>query len=263
MSYVICGKCGGYYKLQEGESFEDFDKCQCGGNLSYAKYIPKTRKKPKNNIKCRICGHEQERTLVCSKCGSKIRPNTNHWNRTGYRHLAEDDLLDRIDFNAIKSGVLFYILALIIMFIVRNVVPAFISFVGLGIISQSGTHDIAGAIYEGLTIIGIIDIVIVVIYMFIPILSGFIAVNELSTDDYVTGMVNGGLVGFIVGITLGFLTLVGLWITTPQMDLTTVAILISIIKSIFGGGISAAAGGLIAVYVKRHTSFVLGLRNKI
>ena len=35
MSYLICEKCGGYYELQEGESIEDFDSCQCGGELGY------------------------------------------------------------------------------------------------------------------------------------------------------------------------------------------------------------------------------------
>lgn len=34
--YLECEKCGGYYKLQPGESPEDFsDKCQCGGKLKY------------------------------------------------------------------------------------------------------------------------------------------------------------------------------------------------------------------------------------
>lgn len=33
--YLICKKCGGYYELQLGESPEDFDSCQCGGELEY------------------------------------------------------------------------------------------------------------------------------------------------------------------------------------------------------------------------------------
>ena len=35
MGYLVCEKCGGYYKLQKGESPEDFENCQCGGKLSY------------------------------------------------------------------------------------------------------------------------------------------------------------------------------------------------------------------------------------
>lgn len=31
--YLICKNCNGYYQLQDGESPEDFDICQCGGDL--------------------------------------------------------------------------------------------------------------------------------------------------------------------------------------------------------------------------------------
>lgn len=33
-SYLVCNKCGGYYELQPGESWKDFDiECGCGGQL--------------------------------------------------------------------------------------------------------------------------------------------------------------------------------------------------------------------------------------
>ena len=36
MGYLVCDKCGGYYKLQPEESPENFgDQCECGGNLKY------------------------------------------------------------------------------------------------------------------------------------------------------------------------------------------------------------------------------------
>ncbi len=35
MGYLICKKCDGYYELKDGESPEEFDKCQCGGELRY------------------------------------------------------------------------------------------------------------------------------------------------------------------------------------------------------------------------------------
>lgn len=35
MAYVACKKCGGYYKLDSDEFPEDFDKCQCGGELQF------------------------------------------------------------------------------------------------------------------------------------------------------------------------------------------------------------------------------------
>lgn len=33
--YLVCDKCGGYYKLLPNESPEDFEQCQCGGKLEY------------------------------------------------------------------------------------------------------------------------------------------------------------------------------------------------------------------------------------
>ncbi|MBP2045930.1 hypothetical protein J2756_001168 [Methanobacterium aggregans] len=37
--YLVCKNCGGYYKLQPGESPDDFDRCQCGGELEYSEGI--------------------------------------------------------------------------------------------------------------------------------------------------------------------------------------------------------------------------------
>ena len=37
--YIVCEKCRGYYKLEKGESPDDFDRCQCGGSLKYYKNI--------------------------------------------------------------------------------------------------------------------------------------------------------------------------------------------------------------------------------
>lgn len=34
--YVMCENCGGYYRLDEGESLDDFRACTCGGELKYA-----------------------------------------------------------------------------------------------------------------------------------------------------------------------------------------------------------------------------------
>ncbi len=41
--YLVCDKCGGYYKLQSGESQEDFEKCQCGGKLNYFEHVDETK----------------------------------------------------------------------------------------------------------------------------------------------------------------------------------------------------------------------------
>ena len=47
--YLVCEKCGGYYKLQSGESPEFFEKCQCGGKLDYYKNIDENNFKDIDN----------------------------------------------------------------------------------------------------------------------------------------------------------------------------------------------------------------------
>ena len=37
--YLKCEKCSGYYKLQKGESLEDFEVCECGGKLIFKKTL--------------------------------------------------------------------------------------------------------------------------------------------------------------------------------------------------------------------------------
>jgi hypothetical protein len=39
MGYLICQRCGGYYKLREGESADDFVSCECYGPLKYVENL--------------------------------------------------------------------------------------------------------------------------------------------------------------------------------------------------------------------------------
>ncbi|MEG3225214.1 MAG: hypothetical protein BME94_06795 [Methanobacteriales archaeon Met13] len=39
MGYLRCENCGDYYELNEGESVEDFEACQCGGKLVFTEVI--------------------------------------------------------------------------------------------------------------------------------------------------------------------------------------------------------------------------------
>lgn len=42
MGYLYCPSCGGYYQLEEGESPQDFARCQCGGKLVYTPTLDST-----------------------------------------------------------------------------------------------------------------------------------------------------------------------------------------------------------------------------
>lgn len=48
MDYLECEKCGGHYELQEGESPDDFESCECGGKLRYVH--PKITPVPKQGM---------------------------------------------------------------------------------------------------------------------------------------------------------------------------------------------------------------------
>lgn len=68
MAYLLCDECGGYYKLQEAESPEDFDCCQCGGELFLASANEILFQK--TSIKCPGCGEKSDGKPFCSYCGT-------------------------------------------------------------------------------------------------------------------------------------------------------------------------------------------------
>jgi len=74
MRFIVCDDCGGYYKLEPGESLEDFAECQCGGHLRYAQSfeeIIKSRNAPTKT--CIHCGaRNRETDTVCFTCGEKL-----------------------------------------------------------------------------------------------------------------------------------------------------------------------------------------------
>ena len=257
MGYVICEKCGGYYELGEGESPEDFAVCNCGGTLSYVKSIQKERTKPKNAIKCNICGHEQTKGLICSKCGSRIRIKTNYQNnfkmnhRNDYRHVltksSSINVFEKVHWNGVTSGIVFYIVASIIIKVVR------VMFLGGSILAAQNTDITAIS-----PIIGVIALIFGLISAFIPIASGFWAVSTITTRDYLTGILTGGMVGVIIGILFGLLSLtVGLLFSgfygQINMGVGIISGLMVLTIGIIYGGAMTAAGGLIAVYVRNHT----------
>jgi predicted nucleic acid-binding Zn ribbon protein len=72
---MVCEKCGGYYKLKEGESPEDFKSCQCGGNLKYVQNFNShidEEMDPLNEINiCPSCGTEAPSSeKYCKSCNT-------------------------------------------------------------------------------------------------------------------------------------------------------------------------------------------------
>ncbi|NYB52246.1 MAG: hypothetical protein HVN35_06790 [Methanobacteriaceae archaeon] len=94
MKYIVCEICGGYYRLLEGESLDDFDSCQCGGkfyqlemdeesadlkietsenkNLEFDNLIYETVEVDNefSEVICKECGNQNNiNTAFCTSCG--------------------------------------------------------------------------------------------------------------------------------------------------------------------------------------------------
>lgn len=82
MPYLICEKCGGYYKLKEGEKPEEFEACECGGSLRYVQNFNAhfdEELDPINEFNiCPDCGIENSAgEKYCKLCGKMIKDTKN------------------------------------------------------------------------------------------------------------------------------------------------------------------------------------------
>jgi len=74
MSYLICENCGGFYKLKDNESPEDFSTCECGGLLHLTESEYDLSIEASSQI-CNNCGHLNNLDRVfCSECGQILKP---------------------------------------------------------------------------------------------------------------------------------------------------------------------------------------------
>lgn len=65
--YVVCNSCYGIYELQENETSEEFENCQCGGDLTFIQYIKELETL---NKKCPICDYTNHYSVKrCENCG--------------------------------------------------------------------------------------------------------------------------------------------------------------------------------------------------
>lgn len=248
MSIIGCDRCGGHYELEEGESLEDFESCQCGGNLSYINFKREILK-VKKEIQCPVCGliHEKK-AVICSKCGSVLRRRSNHnyGERNDYTHVLEQsgqtNLYDRVEIWGIASGVIFFI-------VVQILSSVFLFGGALNLATQNPDESAISSFLSGSLFISIS----------ILILSGFIAIATIKTDDYISGMINGGLVGGFIGLFAGTLALITITLFAGILgngDAGFLGGLVILITDIVVYGALTAFGGLAATYVRRHTSII-------
>ncbi len=135
MGYLICDKCKGYYKLDYGESPDDFSKnCECGGTLSYKEKldfnslatedtkpeteekIEKTVSKKDDSVKyCETCGQP----LPSSQKGSTSKIDTKKQKKAASKIIgsSKERFMNLSTRNKLFSiSGIFFLLALIVFF---------------------------------------------------------------------------------------------------------------------------------------------------
>jgi len=179
MSYLVCEKCGKYYELEEGKSSFSFEKCECGGKLTYTDSLNgmKNNHPSFNNSKitCTNCGAENPYgTKICSNCGDKLAAkNGNIFNKPSKAGISWLGIA--AGFGFLLGGSLFSVLAI------------------FGTNIPENPENIP---YNFLIAFGIIAMVIAII-------SGLISSYIGGSIKFKNGIINGGLVGVILGILVG------------------------------------------------------------
>jgi len=73
--YLVCERCAGYYELQEGDSLDDFESCQCGGKLKYHHSLndESNELKPGETVLCPLCLSINPVNIKnCYDCGKNL-----------------------------------------------------------------------------------------------------------------------------------------------------------------------------------------------
>lgn len=83
MSYLVCKKCSGYYKLKKGEAPNDFESCECGGELKHVQSFNTHLDEKLDAINeiniCSECGTENiTDTKHCLSCGKSLNDIKNY-----------------------------------------------------------------------------------------------------------------------------------------------------------------------------------------
>ncbi|MBP2046849.1 zinc-ribbon domain-containing protein [Methanobacterium aggregans] len=205
MSYLVCEKCGKYYELHEGKESFYYDKCECGGRLHYTGSLNQNTS-PRIQIqviaatkkKCPHCGFENPKgALFCLDCGKELgilnnstKPHDFKPENRDVLNLS-DDTLNKNTNEKVSSlmGILGVITGF--GFLMITIIGAVLILIGTKI--PQSAANIPQNILAGLGIIAIV----------ITIISGMLASYIGGSKSYKAGIINGGLVGFILSVLMG------------------------------------------------------------
>ncbi len=173
MSYLVCEQCGKYYELNEGKSSFSYDKCECGGKLTYTESLNGTGitdLSQNSDSKCEDCGVENPPdSAVCNNCGKTIESKNQ-------KHSSGLSLVGV----AVGFGFLLLTTLIAVLVLFGSNIPL-------------KPEDIP---YNILIAFGIIAMVV-------SIVSGLISSYIGGSTKFKDGIINGGLVGVVLGILVG------------------------------------------------------------
>jgi hypothetical protein len=170
MSYLVCEQCGKYYELEEGKTSFSYEKCECGGKLSYRNSLGRNAtviEPAVSKNKCEKCGAEiSPNTGICNNCGNPVE-NLSIGQPTGLSLVGV----------AVGFGFLLLTTLVAVFALFGNNIP-------------QKPDDIP---YRMLITFGVIATII-------SIVSGLIASYIGGSTKFKDGIVNGGLVGVVLGV---------------------------------------------------------------
>ena len=183
MSYLVCEECGKCYELDEGKSSFSYEKCDCGGKLTYTDSLNEIKNNHhsinksiiNSKITCSNCGAENPvNTKICSNCGDKLKAKEVYiFNKPS------------------KGGISWLGIAAGFGFLLAGSLFSVIAIFGTNIPTKPENIP-----YNFLLAFGIIAMVLAII-------SGLISSYVGGSIKFKNGIINGGLVGVILGILVG------------------------------------------------------------
>jgi hypothetical protein len=178
MSYLVCEECGKFYELKEGKLSFSYEKCTCGGKLTYTDSL--------NGIN-RLSSSDNSK-LICSNCetvnpkGSKLCYNC------GNEFTDKSRMIEK---KPINQGISWLGVAVGFGFLMGATLFSVLAIFGTNIPQKA--EDIP---YNLLMAFGIIT-------MLVAIISGLISSFIGGSINFKNGIINGGLVGLLLGLLVG------------------------------------------------------------
>ncbi len=214
MSYLVCDECGKYYELKEGKDSFSYEKCFCGGKLRYTDTLNGINNRDitikDSEITCKNCGAENpDGSMICSGCGSR---------------LESDEQLKKIN-SPLNKSISWVGIAIGFGFLITTIMFGIIAIFGTNI--PQNTEDIPNNLLVRFGFLA----------MFLLVVSGLISSFIGGSVKLKNGIINGGLVGIILGLIVS----------------ATSGSLFSVVALAFFGSLTGL-GGIFGTFLKRRFS---------